>query len=325
VPRVSVDSAARPDWVEPFDPFVRQGDAQTILARYWPARIDEERFPSEDVRFETGPGVTVTGKWNRAGGDVALVMVHGLTACTEARYMLSLAQSALEAGYDVLRLNVRNCGGTEALCPTLYHSGITADLRSVVEQLAPRPLVVLGFSMGGNQAVKLAGEWGDDPPAHVRGVCGVSVPIRLDDCSRRIGEFRNRVYEVRFLRQLGATLRLKQKLMPDLFAGLESRHPTIWEFDDKVTARAFGFDDAADYYHHASAARVLHAIRVPTLLIEAEDDPFIPFSVYDDEAFQANPQLTLLESRRGGHVAFLARGAKRFWAERQALNWFGAL
>ena len=168
MPRISADAPAPQDWLRPFTPFVQQGDAQTILARYWPASIDEARFPSEEVQFATEPGVTVTGKWNRAGGEVALVLVHGLTACTEARYMLSLAQSALEQGYDVLRLNVRNCGGTEALCPTLYHSGITADLCSVVDQLAPRPLVVLGFSMGGNQAVKLAGEWGDAPPAHVR-------------------------------------------------------------------------------------------------------------------------------------------------------------
>jgi len=304
---------------------VGQGDAQTILGRYWPASIDEARFPTEAVRFATEPGVTVTGKWNRTGGEVVLVLVHGLTACTDARYMLSLAQSALEQGYDVLRLNVRNCGGTEALCPTLYHSGITADLRSVVDQLAPRRLVLLGFSMGGNQAVKLAGDWGDAPPPHVRGVCGVSVPARLDDCSRRIGEFRNRVYEIRFLRQLAATLRVKQQLMPDLFAGLEPRHPTIWEFDDKVTAPAFGFADAADYYQHASAARVLENIRVPTLMIQAEDDPFIPFSTYQDPAFDSNPNLTLLESRRGGHVAFLGRGAPRFWAEQQALNWFGAL
>lgn len=315
-----------PDWVRAFEPLPGSGDWHTIAARYWPARIDERRFPTERLWFQTEPGVRISAKLNRAGGAVTLVVVHGLTACTDARYMISLTQRALDSGFDVLRVNVRNCGGTEAECPTLYHSGLTADWRSIVEQLAPTPLILVGFSMGGNQALKLAGEWGETPPAHVRGVCGISVPIRLDICSRRIGEFRNRVYEVRFLRQLGATLRLKQKLMPDLFASLPSRHPSIWEFDDKVTAPAFGFESAADYYRQASSAYYLEHIRLPALLIEAQDDPFIPYdAAYANPAFHDNPQVTLLETRRGGHVGFLSRNGSRFWAEEQALRWAAAL
>lgn len=312
----------RPDWVRPFDPLPGNGDLHTIAARYWPASVDESRFPTEARWFDTEPGVRVSAKLNRSGGEVTLLVIHGLTACTDARYMLSLAQQALEAGFDVLRVNVRNCGGTEAHCPTLYHSGLTADWRHVVEQLAPNPLILVGFSMGGNQALKLAGEWGDEPPAHVLGVCGISVPIRLDICARKIGEFRNRVYEIRFLRQLGATLRLKQQLMPERFASLTSRHPSIWEFDDKVTAPAFGFDSAQDYYTQASAAHYLDRIRVPALLIEAVDDPFIPFdTAYANDAFHQNPQVNLLKVSRGGHVGFLSRNGSRFWAETQAVRW----
>ncbi len=325
MPVISAESLSRPDWVQPFVSAVPGGDLQTIVARYWPASIDEARFPTEERFFDTEPGVRILAKVNRAGGDVTVLLVHGLAACTEARYMLTLAARALETGYDVIRVNVRNCGGTEHLCPTLYHSGLTIDWRRIVEQLAPRPLLLVGFSMGGNQVLKLAGEWGESPPAHVLGVCGVSVPIRLDVCSRRIGEFRNRIYEVRFLRQLGETVRVKQRLMPEVFGELESRHPSVWEFDDKVTAPAFGFAGAADYYANVSAAGYLEKIRLPALLIAARDDPFVPFTPYEDAVFARNPRLTLLETRSGGHVAFLAKGRKRFWAEEQVLAWLGTL
>jgi predicted alpha/beta-fold hydrolase len=296
------------------------------VARYWPVRLDESRWPAQTRYFDTEDGVRVLAKVQDQGGERTLLVVHGLTACTEARYMLSLAGLALERGWNVVRLNVRNCGGTERLCPTLYHSGLTADLRSVVEQLAPRPLYVLGFSMGGNMALKLAGEWGESPPAHVRGVCGLSVPIRLADCSRRIGERRNLIYEIRFLRQLRATLALKKALMPERFAALDGvSSRSIWEFDDCVTAPAFGFECAADYYARASSSAYLDRVRIPALLIQAEDDPFIPFSVYDDPVFEANANLTLLRSGAGGHVAFLGRGGRRFWAEEQALRYFESL
>ena len=172
--------------------------------------------------------------------------------------MLSSAQLALESGFDVLRLNVRNCGGTERLCRTLYHSGLTVDLRRVVEELAPRPLFLLGFSMGGNIALKLAGEWGGEPPAHVRAMCAVSAPIELDLCSRNIGRPRNFVYERRFLRQLRAAVRRKHAVMPELFPDPEiAQVESIWEFDERVTAPAFGFADAADYYRQCSSARFL--------------------------------------------------------------------
>lgn len=268
----------------------------------------------------------VLGKIDGVGGKATVVIVHGLTACSEARYMLSLAKRARERGFDALRLNVRSCGGTERLTPTLYHSGLTVDLRHVVEQLAPQPLFIVGFSMGGNMTLKLAGEWGDEPPPHVRGVCGISVPIRLDACARRIGERRNWIYEYRFLRQLKQAMSRKRAVTPGFWEDERAflRADSIWEFDDKVTAEAFGFDDAEDYYRRSSAAGYLGRVRVPALLIEAADDPFIPFETYDDGVFAQNPWLQLVTSGDGGHVAFLSRNGRRFWAEEQALNFFEA-
>ena len=294
---------------------------QTIAARYWPARFDDARWGSETRFFETEPGVQVSARVNAADRDVLMLVVHGLTACSEARYMLTLAGKALEAGFGVIRLNVRNCGGTEHLSPTLYHSGLTTDLRAVIDQLAPRPLFVVGFSMGGNMALKLAGEWEDKPPGHVLGVCSISAPIRLADCSKRIGEFRNRVYELRFLRQLKAALRKKRELQPEIFPEWDfSGVDSIWEFDDRFTAPSFGFGTAANYYQQASAAGYLDRIRAPALALQAEDDPFIPFDAYRDSVFESNPALNLIVSRHGGHVAFLANGSPRFWAEDQAIR-----
>jgi hypothetical protein len=311
---------------DPYFPCFRNPHLATILGRYWPAGFDAARWRGGEQLFDTEPGVKVLGHWSwggSGGGRPIVVAIHGLAASSDAPYMRALARAALEQGFDVLRLNVRNCGGTEHLAPTLYHSGLTADLRAVVEQLAPTPLFLVGFSMGGNMALKLAGEWGAGAPPHVRAVCGVSVPIRLDVCSKRLGRPLNRLYEIRFLRMLRRTMARKRQLMPELFNGLPMNGArTIWEFDETITAPAFGFRGAQHYYDTASAAQVLGDIRIPTLLIQAKDDPFIPFEVYDLAAFEENPSLELLAPEHGGHVAFPARRGPRFWAIAQALKFF---
>ena len=230
--------------------------------------------------------------------------------------MRTLASTALARGLNAIRLNVRNCGGAELLAPTLYHSGLTEDLRKVVEQLAPEPVVIVGFSMGGNIALKLAGEWAGAPPVHVKGVCGISAPIRLGVCARRLGEWRNRFYEIRFLRALERMVRAKKRLMPEIFASLPSSGAkSIYDFDDRVTAPAFGFRDADDYYEQSSSARFLDRIRVPTLLLQAKDDPFIPFDIFESAGIETCPRVRLVATRYGGHIAFLARSSPRFWAQ----------
>jgi len=316
-----------PDYLaSPYQPLFPGGDAQTIAGRYWRGALDEARWPTQSRLFQTAPDVQVLGKVNRGGGRGVVIAVHGLTACSEARYMLTLANRALQQGFDVVRLNVRSCGGTEHLSPTLYHSGLTEDLRSIVGQFAPEDVYLVGFSMGGNMVLKLAGEWGGQTPKHLRGVCAISAPIRLAECALRIGERRNRIYEYRFLRQLRAAVKKKQLLDPRFWPHLNpDRADSIYAFDELITARTFGFASAADYYERSSAAGYLDGVRVPALLIQAEDDPFIPFSTYSHTAFQRNPALRLLPALSGGHVAFLARGAARFWAEDQAVRFFDSL
>ena len=322
----------RADWELPYAPLVRQGDLQTILAHYWPRRLGPRDSAHTERLFDTEPGTKVLARVHTLPRSHSrrqrptVLAVHGLTACDRAPYMLTTVAAALRRGFDCVRLNVRNCGGTEHLCRTLYHSGLTSDLGAVVSALSPSPLFILGFSMGGNIALKLAGEWASRPPPHVRGICAISPPIRLDTCSRNIGRRRNAVYQRRFLRQLRATMRRKRAAMPDLFPpGPLPRPGSIWEFDDSITAPAFGFSDAADYYRNCSAAAYLDEVRTPALVIQSQDDPFIPFEGFDVPALRSNPWLRLASPPHGGHVAFLASGRDRFWAHTQAMRFFASL
>ncbi|MBI3665159.1 MAG: alpha/beta fold hydrolase [Acidobacteria bacterium] len=316
----AVLSAARSVEFDPYTPLFTHPDLSTIVGRYWPVRLE----PGEPRLFSTEPGVQVLARchWGRRGAPV-MVLVHGLEGSSDSTYMLWMARAALEAGFQVVRLNVRNCGGTEHLAPTLYHSGLTADLRAVLGQLRDYQVFVVGFSMGGNQALKLAGEWGPAPPPHVAGVCAISAPIDLAACARRLAEPRNLIYEHRFLRQLRARLRRKARLFPGRFS-LEplARVRSIIDFDHFITAPAFGFRDAWDYYEHCSARRFLGAVRVPALLIQARDDPFVPFSCCQ---LPENPALRLLMPEHGGHVSFLSRTPPRFWAARQVVRFCRAL
>ena len=317
------------DSPDSFQPLFQSGDWQTIVARFWPARINLRKFPVETFVFETEPGVRVAAEchWRRhTGTQDTLLVVHGLEGSSRSPYVFRMSSRALDYGYQVVRLNIRNCGGTEHLGPTLYHSGLTTDLRAVVEHLSPRPLFIVGFSMGGNMALKLAGEWGNDYPRHVRAICAVSPPIDLAECALRIAERRNRIYETRFLKRLRQTLTRKKRVMPVSYTleAFESIR-TLIDFDNAYTAPAFGYRDAFDYYAHASSNRFLHNIQLPALVVQAQDDPFIPFKVFDHPAFQENPHLQLLAPRFGGHVAFLSRQGPRFWAEEQALRFCNGL
>ncbi len=316
-------------WLQPFEPLFRNRHLETIVGRFWRSPLDDSRWPTTEKLFATEPEVRVKAHINRqpnGASRATILALHGLTSSSQAPYMRNVARVALGAGFDVIRLNVRNCGGTEHLAPTLYHSGLTADLRSVVEQLAPAPVFLVGFSMGGNMVLKLAGEWGESHPAHVKAVCGISVPIDLASCARQLGRRSNRLYERHFLRDLLRKVAKKQNLMPERFDSLHlGGISTIWEFDDAVTAPSFGFRDAADYYGHASSASFLPAVRVPALVIQAKDDPFIPFEAFDLSTFSTNANLHLVATEFGGHVAFLARKQPRFWAIDQAVRFFRTL
>lgn len=259
-----------------------------------------------------------------------LVIWHGMEGSISSGYMIATAAKAFRAGFNVVRVNFRNCGGTEHLTPTLYHGGLSDDLCVVVNELIEHDglqrLYLLGFSLGGNMVLKLAGEAGDDLPSQVVAVCALSPSVDLHASCEEILRKRNWIYHRNFVKSLKKRIRLKHKLYPDRYD--ISRLPrirTIREFDEEFVAPANGFADANDYYQRASSIRVAAGIRVPTLIIHAEDDPFIPFAPLRHEVFSANPYILLVATPRGGHVAFIAAkssGEDRFWSENRAIEFF---
>jgi predicted alpha/beta-fold hydrolase len=311
----------RPD----FEPFFRNPHLLTIAGNFWPRAIDTVRFPAVTKTYPVDPKNTVTAFEHQPAGmaRAQLVLLHGLEGSAGAGYFASFSQAALEHGFGVHRLNMRTCGGTEDQCETMYHSGLTGDPLYVIRQIAGRkigPVFLVGFSLGGNVALKLAGELGETDL--LAGVVAVSTPIDLARCVREIDRPANLLYSRRFLDRLRSRIRRKSLLSPELYsnAGLDEVK-TIWEFDDRFTAPLFGFGTAANYYATQSAQNFLPLIRVPTLAIAAEDDPLVPFEVYQCDAFQTNPALTLAATRHGGHLGFLSKRKPRFWLDGFALNW----
>lgn len=304
-----------------YAPLVRNPHLLTIASHFWPSGLDERRFPVESRRYATEPGVEVLVETQRSVRPPAaqVVMVHGLEGSSRSGYMKCMARAALEAGFAAHRFNLRSCGGMERCVTTGYHSGMTGDLLAFLRQLrevASGPIYLIGFSLGGNVVLKLAGELGEEARGWIGGVCGISTPIDLAACSRRLEAPSNRTYQRRFVR------RLKRRIgrMNPGATGL-SRVKTVWQFDDLITAPAFGFRDAAEYYETQSCLRFLDAIRVPALLIQAKDDPVIPFEVFERPELSRNPALKLLVVANGGHLGFLSRQPPRFWPGTAVVEW----
>lgn len=296
-------------------PLVTNPHLLTLLAHFWPSGLDERRFPVERELVATEPEARVLVETQRPAREPRgeLVLVHGLEGSSASSYMRSMARAALEAGFVAHRFNLRSCGGTEALAATGYHSGMTCDLLAFLRQLG-RPAWVVGFSLGGNVALKLAGELGEAARGLVAGVCAVSTPIDLAACAGRLEEPQNRLYHRRFLRKLKRRVRRMGRAWPGSARSLRG-------FDDQFTAPMFGFRDAADYYATQSACRFLDGIRVPALLIQAKDDPVIPREVFERPGLFGNPNLEVVTAEHGGHLGFLARRGPRFWADQVIVEW----
>jgi predicted alpha/beta-fold hydrolase len=326
---VAETTHAHDSFGEPFRPrrpFVG-GHAQTIAGNYLPRQ--NQLPPAEERLFRVEPEVQVLCHchWqaDRAGA-MTLVVVHGLEGSSDSQYVIGIGSKAWLAGMNVVRMNMRNCGGTEQLGPTLYNSSMSADVGTVAQTLIAedglQKMALVGYSMGGNLVLKLLGEWGQDAPAQVKAGVGVSPVMDLAPSSDALHNRANRLYEWRFLLGLRRRMLRKAALYPGRYdvrylRGMRSMR----DFDDQITARYSGFRDAQDYYTQAAAARVVDRIAVPTLILHAQDDPFIRVTPETREKLLHNLQITYVETARGGHCAFLAEpnGYDGRWAERQAV------
>jgi predicted alpha/beta-fold hydrolase len=289
--------------------------------RYFP------RLPAPRVRyFDVAPDARVLAHchWQREPWrHPTLVALHGLNGSSDAHYMRGLASKAFAAGMNVVRLNQRNCGDTEHLSAGLFHSGLTADARHVVEELTEVDgldrIGVAGYSLGGNLALKLAGEYGDQPHPSLCAVAAVSPILEISECVRALEKPGNVLYEWNFVRDLKRRIRRKARLRPGSFDVERLRQVrTVRDFDELYTAPHFGFQNAEDYYHRASAMRVIDRVRVPALIITAEDDPFVPSAPFRDARVVDNPWITLQLTAHGGHCGFVGDrqgDSDGYWAE----------
>jgi uncharacterized protein len=235
-----------------------------------------------------------------------------------------------QAGCNIIRMNMRNCGGTEALSPTLYHSGLSNDVLAVmnffVEKYGLCSMSLIGYSMGGNLVLKLAGELGSAAPPELRSVIGVSPAVDLRPSADALHLPQNRLYELKFLHALLRRFRLKTMLFPHAYdlsraVGIYS----LREFDDRITSLYSGFTGSDDYYDRAAASRVLAGIEVPTLILHALDDPFVRLTSESCNKIASNPNISFIVTEHGGHCAFLAppvldRSYDGYWAEHMLLR-----
>jgi len=260
----------------------------------------------------------------------AAIIVHGLEGSSSSQYVIGNANKLWLAGCNIIRVNMRNCGGTERLSPTLYHSGLSGDVEAVmrffIAQQSFTSVALIGYSMGGNLVLKLAGDLGSAAPPELKSVIGVSPAVDLGVSADALHEPWNRVYERKFLRSLVARYRRKAALYPAIYdASRANGLRSLRDFDERVTAFYAGFAGADDYYYRAAAARVVDRIAIPALVLHAQDDPFVRLTPESRGKLLANPAITLIETAHGGHCAFLAdadpeRGDDGYWAEATLLR-----
>jgi len=326
-------------------PWFRGGHAQTLASFFLPRRI---KLPKAEERFvEVAPAVTVLEASAPASkvaiklrclcywqsdrrGALTLIVVHGLEGSSDSQYMLGVARDGLDAGMNVVLMNQRNCGGMDAAAPTLYNSSLSGDVaavaRNIVETDGISRFALVGFSMGGNLVLKLAGEWGSGGPSQFRAVVAVCPAMDLAASADALHEPSNRLYEYYFLLQLFRRFRRKAKLFPRVFDASRLKGvSSLREFDDRITAFYCGFAGADDYYARAAASNVVDRIAVPALIIHAANDPFIRLRAETRQRILANPNITFVEASDGGHCAFIAERNSHpsddgRWAERTAVE-----
>ena len=307
---------------------------QTLASFFLRRRIALPPGEQRLIEVERGVKVLCHCHWQSDRENaLTVVIVHGLEGSSDSQYMQGIVAKGMAAGMNVVRMNQRNCGGTDGISPTLYHSGRSADIAAVARNLIDQDrisrLALAGFSMGGNLVLKLAGEWGREGPSQFRAVAAVCPAMDLAASADALHLPGNRLYEYYFVWKLRRRLAAKARLFPSVFDTARLRGvASLRDFDDKVTAHYSGFDGAADYYARAAAANVVDRIAVPALILHAANDPFIRILPETRRKISFNPNIQFVETEDGGHCSFLGEpdgnSNDGYWAEQQVVNFLRA-
>ncbi|WPJ97658.1 alpha/beta fold hydrolase [Coraliomargarita algicola] len=309
------------DYVPPFG--FRNAHLQTVyptLFRRVPVvTVQRERIATPDGDF-------IDIDWSARQSNKRLVVItHGLEGHSRSHYCQGMAAACQQAGWDVLAWNFRGCSGEPNHQLQSYHSGATGELQIVLEHIfantAYEQLALIGFSLGGNLTLKYIGEHGTSIDPRISGAVTFSVPCDLASSAQRLEHWQNRIYMARFMRTLRQKVREKAQRFPDQLCldGLATMR-TFAEFDDKYTAPIHGFTDANDYWTQCSCRHLLDKIALPTLLVNALDDPFLTPACYPHQAAAINPKFTLETPPHGGHIGFVTFADRgRYWSEKRAV------
>ncbi len=325
----TADEAEIPGFVP--HPFLRNGHVQTVVGRYCFGSKTPLASETYEINVDGGDRIVVhesiPANW-KSGGPLAL-LVHGLAGCARSPYMIRVAARLHARGVRVVRMNLRGAGAGFGLARGIYHAGRSEDLRRVVEWMADRargsPVGLLGFSLGANLVLKLAAEATEQPLAGLDCVLAANPPLDLAACCQHIQRPSNRVYDRNFVRLLRKDVTRLHAAFPDLGPVELPKVMTLLDFDDAYTAPRNGFAGAEDYYRRSSAGPLIPRIRVPGLVVHAEDDPFIPAAPFRNVTFPPNLALELISS--GGHLGYLSRGrwmGDRRWLDSRFTAWLSS-
>ncbi len=336
-------SVRRDNWLAPFSSrtFLRNAHLQTLAGNF--LRRNLALPEPEALLVEVEGPVSVYGPsyllchchWQPEevrAKRLTVVLVHGLEGSSNSQYILGNTARALAAGFNVVRMNMRSCGGTDEICPTIYHSGRSGDvaavLKKIVETQKLESVALVGYSMGGNLVFKFAGEAALALPAQVKALVGVSPLMDLAVSSAALHRPQNRMYEWHFLRNMIARVRRRMALFPAIYGDAKiSVIRSMRLFDEHIVARYGGFAGADDYYFSVASSPYAGLLNIPTLILHSLDDPFIRLLPETRAALIANPNVTYVETERGGHCAFLEEarnGDDGRWAEKTLLGFLQA-
>ncbi len=310
------------NYIPPY--YLPNGHLQTIYPAIF-RKVKNVQYQRE--RINTPDGDFLDLDWSRVKADKLIILSHGLEGDSHRPYIKGMVHSFNQKGYDALAWNFRGCSGEINKTLRFYHSGATDDLHLVVEHVINKnrysQIVLIGFSLGGNLTLKYLGEQGRSLPSPLKKAVTFSVPLDLYGSSRQIEKPSNYIYKLRFLKSLKNKVKTKAALMPGQLStkGIDKIR-TIFDFDDQYTAPLHGFGNARNYYKKCSAIHFLQDIRVPTLIVNAQNDSFLSKSCFPDRSQLKNNHIIFESPISGGHCGFKPRLSSPdgwYWSEHRAI------
>ncbi|WP_282609078.1 YheT family hydrolase [Pelagibius sp. Alg239-R121] len=305
------------------------GDLQTLRNYILRHSADLSPWPSRRLEIEMGDGsgdrliAELHANALHEGGEGAdqrplALLIHGLTGCADSAYIRNTARVLLEAGFAVVRMNLRGAGPGAAASRFHYHAGRSEDLRDFLvglskqePALCARGLVLTGYSLGANMMLKFLAEYGGDFP--LQAAVSVSAPLDLKATQVRMMAPRNRLYQNYLLKRMKAETSVEVLEQIGMTREALQALENIYQYDDRIVAPANGFEGAEDYYRRCSSGPFLEAIGVPTLLIHAKNDPWIPGKTYAPALETQSSRVRTLLLEKGGHVGFHGREDGAAW------------